>query len=219
MELIVEKRDIIGKGLAALREKGLVPAELYGHGTKNVHLAVKAVDFKKVFRQAGESTLIDVVLEGKKHPVMIHDVTFDPISDEPVSIDFYLVRMDEKITVKVPIVFVGESPAVKDFGGLLVKAMQEIEVEAFPNKIPHTIEVSLEGIKAIGESLHVKDINLSSDVTVQVGGETVIATVTEKKEEEVAPPVEISVADVKVETEEKKAERQAKKDAAEAETA
>ncbi len=219
MELIAEKREIIGKGISAVRNGGFVPAELYGHGMANTHLAVKVVDFRKIFRQAGENTLIDLVLDGKKHPVMIHDVSFDPVSDEPMSIDFYKVRLDEKIKVRVPLSFVGESPAVKDLGGLLVKAMQEIEIESLPGNIPHSIEVSLAPLAAIGTSLHVRDIRFPEGVVAHVDHETVIATVTEKKEEEVLPVAEVTVDSVKVETEEKKAERQAKAEAKESEGA
>jgi len=222
MELIVEKRNDkeIGSGINALRSRGFVPAELYGRGTQNMHLAVKASDFKKVFREARESTLITVVLDGKKHPAMIHDVSFDPVSEEPLAIDFYQVRLDEKIKVKIPISFVGESSAVKDAGGLLVKAMHEIEIEALPTNMPHALEVSLALIKNIGESIHVKDVPLPKGVEVHIAPETVIATVTEKKkEEEVAPVVEATVDSVKVETEEKKAERDLKKQATESEEA
>ncbi len=212
MELAVQKREKFGKEVKALRREGFIPAELYGHGLENLHLSVPVKDFQKLFKQAGESTLITIAVGGDMRPAMIHDVSRDPITDEITSIDFYQVRLDEKIKVKVPLSFAGDSSAVKEKGGLLVKSMHEIEVEALPGSIPHSIEVDLTIIKDIGESVRVGDLKFPSGVKTHVVAETVVATVTEKpKEEEVVAALEASVESVKVETEEKKAERAAKK--------
>jgi len=216
MDLIVQTREKVGKGVKSLRREGLIPAELYGHGVTNVHLAVPAKEFSKVFKQAGENMVINVVLEKEKRPAMIHDVTFNPVTDEIMSIDFYEVRLDELIKVKVPLNFLGAAPAVKE-GGILVKAMQEIEVEALPGNIPHTLDVNLNGLSGIGQSIHVKDLGLPAGVKFLVNPETVIVTVKEKAVEEVVAP-EVTVESVKVETEEKKAERLTKKEGTESET-
>ncbi len=216
VQITAETRNTFGKATKGLRGQGLIPAELYGHGTENLHLTVPAKEFIKVFRSAGESTLVDLVVSGKKWPVLIHDIAVDPATEDILSVDFYQVRLDERIKVKVPIHFTGEAAAVKEKGGILVKAMQEIEVEAFPANIPHSIQVDLGKIADIGVSIYVKDIVVPNEVKVLVNLETVVATVTEKAAEEEVAVAAPSVESVKVETEEKKAERAAKKEAPDA---
>ncbi|HOF50384.1 MAG TPA: 50S ribosomal protein L25 [Candidatus Colwellbacteria bacterium] len=212
--LKAEKRDIFGKKTEALRQAGKVPAELYGHDTDNLHLAVSAKDLRKVFQEAGGNVVVDLEIEGAKHPVLIHDTSVDPISDEFKSVDFYKVRMDEEIVSSVPLEFVGVAPAVKDLGGILVKAMDEVEVEALPANLPKALEIDVSGLVELGQSLFVKDIPAKGDFKIVVDPETVIATISEPKEEvEVAPA---TVESVVVETEEKKAARESEQ-AAEAE--
>jgi large subunit ribosomal protein L25 len=118
--------------------------------------------------------------------------------------------------VKVPLAFAGEAPAVKNLGGVLVRAMHEVEVEALPQAIPHSIEISVNTLDAIGKSIYVRDIVATGSFSILANPETVIATVTEKapEEEVVATPEAAAIEAVKVETEEKKAERDKKKEAA-----
>lgn len=213
MELKVQPREILGKKVKALRKQGLIPAELYGHGLKNVHLNVPAKEFLKLFKEVGESTIIKLELtddrgtgENKNEfNVLIHDVQKDSLTDEIINIDFYQVRMDQKITVPVPLEFVGEAPAVKEKGGVLIKAIYEIELEALPADLPHNIEVNLNGLLDIGMSIHIKDIKFPKGVEILLEPETVVATVTEPAKEEVVEKP-ISVEEVKVEGEEKKEE-------------
>ncbi len=218
MDLIVQKREKFGKQTGALRKQGFIPAELYGNGIANAHLAVSTKAFNKVFKQAGESTLINLVLESEnnqRRPVMINDVRLDPVTDQVLNVDFYQVRLDQQIKVKIAINFIGEAPAVKSQGGVFVKAMQEIEVEALPASIPHSLEVGLANLIEIGKSIYVRDLRPPAGVKILVNPETVIATITAQvAEEEIATAPEITVDTVKVETEEKKAERVAKKEAA-----
>lgn len=211
MELQVQTRDKFGKSAKALRAQGLIPAELYGRGIANVHLAVPVKDFKKVFKSAGESTMINVVINGEKRPALIYGIATDPVSDDVLNVDFYQVRLDEKIKIKVPLVCIGESEGVKN-GGILVKALQEIEIEALPGNIPSSLEVDLTKLTEIGQSVYVKDLKIPADVKVLVGLETVAATVTEpmSEEEEAALSQTVDVSAIKSETEEKKTEREEK---------
>ncbi len=213
MELAVQKREKFGKETRALREQGLIPAELYGKGVKNLHLAIPAKDFRKVFKAAGESTMINVLIDGEKRPAMIYDVAIDPVSDEILNVDLYQVRLDEKIKIKVPIEFIGEAVAIKDKGGVLVKAMQEIEVEALPVNIPRSISVDVSKLDDIGQSITVKDLDIGADVKALAEDNSVVVTVTAKmtEEEEAKLAAEVKPEEVKVETEEKKAEREAAK--------
>src|SRR3989344_8596449 len=97
MKLKVEKRDILGKKVESLRKQGLLPAELYGHGVPNLHLAVNAREFEKIYKEAGENTVVNVVVDGSVKPVLIQDVQLHPVKGNIETIDFYEVRMDEKI--------------------------------------------------------------------------------------------------------------------------
>lgn len=211
MDLAVQKREEVGKN-GALRKQGLVPAELYGKGVPNMHIAVDAKEFRKLFKEAGESTVITLLVGKEKKNALIQDVQRDYVNGEVVHIDFHAIRMDEKIAAHVPLEFVGEAPAVKEQGGLFNASMTEIEVEALPANLPHSIKVSLESLKDLNQSLYVKDLKAPKGVEILVEPETVIATITPpQKEEEVAAPA-ADVAEVKVETEEKKAERDQSKE-------
>jgi large subunit ribosomal protein L25 len=213
MELKAQLRTVFGRKTKSLRNDGFVPAELYGHGVENLHLKVEAREFEKVYREAGESTVVNLDLGGDKEnrSVMIYNVVNDPVTDKVLNIDFYQVRLDEEIQVDVPIVFAGVSLAVKEGGGVLVKAIQEIEVEALPNNIPHDITVDISVLKTIGQSIHVRELNIPEGIKVSLDPETVVATVTEKMAEEVAPVAEVDLSEVKTESELKKETAEAKK--------
>jgi large subunit ribosomal protein L25 len=213
MELVATPRTIFGKAVQTLRRQGLIPGELYGHGIENVHVTIPAKEFKKVFKSAGESSMIYVVIGSEKRPAVIHEVYRDSITDEVMSVDFYQVRLDEAVKVEVPLEFVGESPAVKNLGGLLVKAVNALEVEALPADIPRSITVDIGVLTEIGKSIQVSELSISPNIKLFANPKTVVATVTAKmtEEEEQALAAEgAKVEDIKVETEEKKAERLAK---------
>lgn len=211
MELKVQKRESLGKKAAALRGEGLIPAELYGHGLQNIHLSVPVKDFRKVFAAAGESSVVTLEVGSEKVPVLVYDVQYHPISGEVAHVDFYQVRMDEEIETAIPVEFLGEAPAVKAHGGILVKAMQEIEVEALPGDLPSSIKIELSSLDEIGKSIYVKDLQVGERVKVLVSPETVVATITAPVEEEVAPPAPVDLSAIKTEGEEKKEEREAEK--------
>ncbi len=213
MELVLEKREKFGKATNALRKTGMVPVELYGKGVQNLHLVAPLKEFKKIFKKAGESTLIDAVIGTAKHPVMIYNVALHPVTDEVTSVDLFQVRMDQKIKIRVPLEFIGESLAIKDEHGILVKPMQELEVEALPSKIPHSIKVDISKIAHIGEVVNVGDLKLGDDIKILSDDTAVLATVTAQmtEEQEAKLSAEVKPEDIKSETEEKKAERDAAK--------
>ncbi len=218
MDLVAKKREVFGRKTATLRLNGVIPAELYGHGIENIHLSVQKKEFTRVLKSAGESSLVNILLgskAGEKRPVFINNVQRDYLSDEIVSIDFYQVNLKEKIKVSVPLNFVGNSQAIKD-GGVLVRSMQEVEVEALPQEIPHEIQVDISKLSKFGDSVYVRDLVMPKNIKLTVGLDNVIGTVIEKAAEEEMPAPQVAVEDIKVETEEKKVERQAKKEAKEA---
>lgn len=213
MELNTLSRDILGKANKGLRNDGKIPAEFYGHGMQNQTVVVDRKEFQKVYKEAGENTVITLVLEGKKQPCLVHDVQHHPVSGEIIHVDFYGVRMDEKLRTMVPIEFTGEAPAVKEKGAVINKAVAEIEVEALPNDLPHKLTVDLSGLIELNQSIYVKDIAVPKNVKVLIDPETAVVTATEPAPEEEIAPVVTDVSEVKVETEEKKAERDAVKEA------
>lgn len=213
MQLTAEKREVFGKKVAVLRSKGLIPAELYGHGAENVHLAVPERDLHRLLKTEGRATLVDLMVDGKPHRALIQDLQHSVHNDEIVHVDFYAVRKGEKIKTSVPLSFTGEAPAVKNEGGVLNKNLLELEIEALPDDLPHEIEVDLGTLVAIDTSIHVKDLKLPKGVHAHADPETVIVSVAAPRaEEEIAPPAAAEgEIEVKVESEEKKAARDAKK--------
>jgi large subunit ribosomal protein L25 len=227
MDLTAQTRAITSKKAKALRKEGFIPAELYGHGIKNAHLSVPVKDFTKVFKEAGENTVVTLLVGGgvkdaagaaaaEKHPVLIYDVQKNYLTSEVDHVDFYEVKMDEKLKAHVPLEFVGEAPAIREKGAVINKAMSEIEVEAFPQDLPHRLTVDISTLDDFGKTIYVRDLIVPRGVEILVEPETAIVTATEPMKEEVVEVVPVdaaaAVAEVKVETEEKKAERTAEKE-------
>lgn len=198
------------KNPETLRKEGFVPAELYGHKENNIHIAVPEKDFSRAYKEAGESTVLNLAISGKKYPVLVHDVQKDYMSGRPRHVDFYIVSANEKISVSVPLSFEGEAPALKSAGAVLTKSMQEIEVEALPANLPHDIKVSLASLAAVGDAIRVKDIKAPKGVEFVADAESVIVSVGEAAREEVAV-ASVVPAEVVVETQQKKEERDAAK--------
>jgi len=212
MDLSVQTRTITGKKVRSLRRDGLIPAELYGHGLKNVHISVAKKDFAKAFKEAGSSTVITLLVGANKHPAIIHEVSHDYLTGDVAHVDFYEVNMKEKISAKVPLEFIGEAPAIKAHAAVINKAMSEIEVEALPNDLPHSITVDLSALDELEKSIYVKDLVCPKGVKFLIEDDAAVATaMPPAKEEEVVPAAVVDVSAVKVETEEKKAERDAEK--------
>ncbi|MBU2037098.1 50S ribosomal protein L25 [Patescibacteria group bacterium] len=209
LELKAETRTIFGKKVSSLRKDGFLPAVLYGHGIKPTAVTVSAKEFDKIFKQAGETTLLNLAIGDKKHNVFIHDFAKDPLSSQITHVDFFEVKMDEKIKTKVPFVFIGESPAVKADGGVLVRAMQEVEVEALPQDLPKEIPVEISSLKTFEDKIYIKDLSLGSGVRVIANPEETVVLVapprSDKEMEELEAKPADTVAEIKVVGEEEKA--------------
>ncbi len=215
MDLQAEIRTSLGKAAAkGLRAKGMTLGEVYGHGADNVHVAISAKDFLKALKAAGETSVITLHAGTAKIPVLIQDVVRDSLSGVVSHADFRRVNMDEKAFVNVPVEFIGQSPAVKG-GGVLVKAVAEIEVEALPAHMPRTIVIDLSLLTEVGQSLHVKDVVMDAatraNVILHMAPEAVVATVIAPRSDEEQMGDARTVEDVKVETEEAKAAREKEK--------
>lgn len=216
-QLKAQSRNQLGKSVKTLRKSGFLPAVVYGEGVPSQLVAISYKDFVATLHAAGESTLVILDVDGKaSFNVLIHDVSYDPVSDMPIHADFHAVRMDKAIRTRVPLKFVGESSAVKNDAGVLVRVVQELEVEALPRDLPHELAVDLTLLATIGSAVHVKDIMLPVGVVLLADpDETVTIVEAPRSEEDIAAlsqaPIEASPEVVKTERDELKEKEQEKK--------
>ncbi|MCD6402493.1 50S ribosomal protein L25 [bacterium] len=200
LTLSAKIRKTLGRKVKTLRREGRLPAVLYGPKIENLPLEIEKKSFEKIYKTAGESTLIFLeVPEKKKHfHVLIQNVQLDPITLEPLHVDFFQPSLKEKIEARIPLVFEGESKAVKDLGGTLVKHLTEIEVKALPQDLPPEIKVNIEKLKTFDDEILVKDLPIPEKVEVQRKPDEIVVTVSppEKIEEELEKPIEEKVEEV-----------------------
>lgn len=209
VELNAQTRAILGSGVRALRRQGIVPGVLYGKGQEALSLQIPVKEFSKVLKAAGESTLVYLNLDGQTYPTIINEVSHDPVSDEILHADFYKVRLDEKIKAMVPVSFIGESPAVKELGGIFIRNVNELEVEALPQDLPHEISVDISNLINFGHQILVKDIKLSPGVKLMANEDEIVGTVQEPiSEEQLQKELEATTNIEDVEVIEKKKEEE-----------
>lgn len=181
------------------RKAGKVPAVFYGKKEASTPISVSSADFLKVWKQAGESTVVTLQTPDGEKDSLIQDVDLDPVTGNPRHADFYVFEAGHKLEVDLPIEFEGVSPAVKDQGGILVKVLRELPIKATAKDLPPHITVSIEGLVQFGDEIRAKDIKLPSGVELTVDPEEVVALVSaprEEKEEESAP---IDLSSIEVE--------------------
>jgi large subunit ribosomal protein L25 len=150
------------------RAAGNVPGVIYGQGKDAKNLAVNYSDFLRLFRRAGQSTLIDLKLDGKTTKVLVHQYDLDPVQDTFTHVDFYEVDMKKPTVVHIPLTFIGESMAVKNLGGTFIKERDELEVRCLPGDIVHHIEVDISGLDNIHDSIKIADLNLPESYELMV---------------------------------------------------
>ncbi|MDP3794643.1 MAG: 50S ribosomal protein L25 [bacterium] len=163
------KRNIFGKQVRRLRQDGLVPAVVYGEKRANLAVAVRKKEFEKLLTSVGESTFFGLTIAdgGEQETVIIHEVQRDPLSGRVSHVDFYRVNMAKPIAVKVPLEFVGESSAVTLLGGVLVKNIHEVEVEALPQQLPKSLSIDISTLKNFDDQISVRDIALPEGVAIK----------------------------------------------------
>lgn len=219
--LEVQPREVIGNKVRALRKTGVIPAVLYGHNVPAKNLAVDARIFEKVYKAAGESTLVDLqVGAGAPVKVLIQEVAKHYLTLKPIHVDFYQVSMTEKLTADIPLKFIGEAPAVKELGAVLVKNLHEVKVECLPNDLVHEIEIDLATLQNFGDAIAVKHIVPPKGVTIlNKPEEILILAQAPRVEEEVAAPIDekAKIEEIKVVSEEERAKKTKEKEAAEKE--
>lgn len=215
MELNATTRTIKGKSVKALRRKNIIPAVIYGHKVEPQLLQVDFLNFEKIYKEAGESTLIDLKLDNNAPvKVLIHDIKKDFISNKISHIDFYQIRKGEKITTEIELEFVGEAKAVKELGGVLVRNLSKIKVECLPEDLVHNIKVDISKLNTFEDSIKIKDLAISSKLKFKEKEEDVVALVLPPREEEKEEekPEEQKIEEVEVLKEKKKEEVEAPKE-------
>ncbi len=213
-ELKAQLRTQLGRQAKISRHEGFLPAVVYGYGVPSQAIAVSQKEFEKLYHAAGESTLVMLDVAGKPHNVLIHDTARDAVSGRLLHADFLAVRMDKALRARVPLEFIGDAPAVKNEGGILVKVAHELEVEALPADLPHGLQVDLAKLEALGGRIFLKNIIPPAGVKLIGMEDEVIALVeAPRSEEELAELKEKPVgeiATVATEQETKKAAAEAK---------
>ena len=202
IKLDAKKRDVFGRKTNKGRKGGMIPAVVYGKGIKTESLWVNALDLSRMLKKSGESVIIDLMIDGKNgRNVLMNDMQNDPVTGKYMHIDFYQVKMDEKIKAEVSLEFIGESEAVKALGGVLVKSVDKIEVECLPADLPSHIDVDIAVIKTFEDHILAKDLKVANKVSLLLEPDTVVALVTPPRSE-----AELSQLEEKVEADVTKVE-------------
>lgn len=190
-KLNAKKRTVTGRKVKQLRYKQLLPANIYGKDVKSLAIELPLKEFQAIFKSAGETSVIDLIVdkETKARPVLIHNVQTDPVSDEFLHADFLQIDLTKKVTVAIPVELVGEAPAAAK-GGVLVRLINEIEVEALPKDLPDKFNVDISQLEEIGQNISLKQLPIdSAKVKIMVDNldELVVQIEAPAKEEAPAP--------------------------------
>jgi len=169
-----------------IRKNKMIPGVVYGHGFTNAHVKVDYQTFRRTFEQATYSTLVNLHIDGKDVPVLIHEVQYDPVSDNIIHVDFHAVRMDEKVETHIALEFVGESEAVRK-GAVLNTVKHEVMVSCLPGDLVHSIPVDISSLKEIGDIIRIADIQAPKGVEILASPEDAVISAVELRVVEEAP--------------------------------
>ncbi len=194
LSLSVKERKT-GENPDVLRKAGFLPAVFYGKKTESTPITISLVEFTKVFKQAGESSVVTLKTSDGEVDTLIHEIDFDAVTDTPKHVDFYVFDKDKKMEIDVAVEFEGVAPAVKA-GLLVVKVMHEIKVEALPGSLPHAVFVDISKLEKDGDVVTVKDIKELKGVKFLSGEDDVVASVQTPQEEKEEVPVDLSAIEV-----------------------
>lgn len=179
-----------------LRKQRQIPAVFYGDKEKSVALQVDYQTFRKAFERAGGNQVIELNIDGKKKPVLVHDVQYNPLTDNFDHIDFVSVNMNVEVKANIPVVIVGLAPAVKNLGGILTTLRHDLEVKCLPADLPQNIEVDVSGLETLHSSIHLSDLKLPSGVKLTGNPDDVVVSISVVKEEvEPTTTMEAAVAE------------------------
>jgi len=208
--ITAQLRDTTAKA-KVLRRENLIPAEYYGKGVDNKSLQMDYQTFRKLYRTAGDNTVIDLTVEGDKAPkkVLVHHVSFHPVTDAITHVEFINVNMNEEVTAHVDITLEGQAPAVKEMAGVLTQSLDSIEIKCLPGNLIHGVTLNIESLVDFHTALHVSDIELPENITLLTDPAITVATVSAQREEEPEEVAEVDVSSVEVAGEKKDEEESA----------
>lgn len=197
-QLNASVRTVVGRRVKKIRNQSLIPANIFGKKVKSLAVQLPLPDFQKLYAETGETTLIDLIIDGEKTPraVLVANVQHHPVTQIPLHVDFHQVTLTEKVTAKIPVELIGESPAVKELGGIVVHSISEVEIDALPTDLPDNFTLDISALKQIGDNLTLADISLDAQkITLKDDPSTVLVSIQAPKEEvEEAPtPAEAEV--------------------------
>lgn len=197
MELTVTKRDG-AKSPNTLRREGVLPAVIYGRSEEATPIAVDTKTFGKLYKAAGESSVITIKGLGEDKDALIQEVSVDAVTGAPLHVDFYAIQKGQTVTVSVPLEFDGVAPAVKDLGGILTKVMHELEITVQPKDLPHAIRVDVSMLTALDSQIKVADLKLPASAELSVDKDEVVAMISVAQDEptEPAAPLDLSAIEI-----------------------
>jgi large subunit ribosomal protein L25 len=178
------KRDVIGKQVKALRREGKLPAVIYGRHTEPVNINLDAHTASLALAKLTSSSLVTIKVDGTEYPALVREKQRDYIKNRLLHVDFLAVSMTELLRTSVNVHFIGVSPAVKDYNAVLVKNLEQLEVECLPTDLPEAIEVDISALKRPGEGIRVRDVQISDKVRILNDADTMVAVATFAKVEE-----------------------------------
>lgn len=190
LELEIKPRDSKESG-DDLRAKGVLPAVLYGPKEDATPISISTKEFERLFKTAGETTIIKLKGVGDEKDTLIHDVQFHPVTDKPLHADFYVLEKGKKITLNIPLEFVGAAPAEKA-GHILVKALHEVEIEVAPAELPQHLEVDVSKLENVGDHVLAGDIRLPASAELKINPEEIVVSVTAFVEEKIEEPAPVA---------------------------
>lgn len=197
MELTVQKRDP-KTSPNTLRRSGVLPAVIYGRAEESTPITIDRKTFEKLYKAAGESSVITIKGLGADKDALIHDVQHDAVTGEPLHADFYAIQKGQTVTVSVPFEFEGVAPAVKDLGGILTKVMHELEIECEPKDLPQHIVVDVSKLSTLEDQIKVSDLKLPATAKISIDLDEVVAMISVAKDEpeEPAAPADLSAIEI-----------------------
>jgi large subunit ribosomal protein L25 len=188
--LEAKKREVIGKQVKALRREGFLPAVIYGTDIEPIPLTLNTKEVRQTLGQIGANTLITLKIGKQEYLALVRDTQREVIKRDLLHIDFQAVSLEETITTTVPVVVIGEAPAIKEMNALLVTGLDVLQVEAKAKDLPDTISVDVSELAEIGDNIQVKDIFISGNVTILDDPEETVIVIAAPTLMEIEPEVE-----------------------------
>ncbi len=199
-KIFAEKRNVVGRKVRGIKNKGLIPAVLYGKTTKAISLETKEKDFLESYKKVGSSSVAELNVGKNKHMVLVYDVQRDGINNKIIHIDFYKPESKEKITTSIPLIFVGVAPAVKEFNGTFISNMKEIKIKAFLLDLPKDITIDISNLRTLEDSITINDLVFSDKLEVVQDKNSLVASISSGIDVDAELEKEIGdVEDVKIE--------------------